>query len=235
MTTLNPVVVRMREEMQVFQHPPFDLLTDSEKALLYRHSRITKLKKHEFLFVPDDHKLYEYLLLEGVIKEYTLSSRRTIIRQVIHPNEYFYPISYHQGPTHDSFATAMSKNATVLCLKEDCIESIVSQNSLFSARYIDLIKSRSKHYQARIESLMRDDAKTRIVNFLYSNATKFGVKIGMDEVLLKHSYTQQDIADYTGTSRQTIVTILNELKEQNTITLMRHKLLIRDMSALANA
>jgi CRP-like cAMP-binding protein len=53
------------------------------------------------------------------------------------------------------------------------------------------------------------------------------------ELLIKHSMTQQDIANYTGTSRQTVTSILNDLKKTNKIYFKRNSILIRDIASLA--
>jgi CRP-like cAMP-binding protein len=44
--------------------------------------------------------------------------------------------------------------------------------------------------------------------------------------------THKDIAALTGTSRQTVTTILNELKDKNLINFDRKKILIRDLETL---
>jgi CRP-like cAMP-binding protein len=44
--------------------------------------------------------------------------------------------------------------------------------------------------------------------------------------------THKDIAALTGTSRQTVTTILNELKEKNLINFDRKKILVRDLANL---
>lgn len=51
-------------------------------------------------------------------------------------------------------------------------------------------------------------------------------------MLIKHGLTQQDIANFTGTSRQTVTTVLNDLKSKNKIHLRRKSILIRDLTAL---
>ena len=76
------------------------------------------------------------------------------------------------------------------------------------------------------------DARARIIDFLKDNARNQGKQIGY-EMLLKHSLTQQDIANFTGTSRQTVTSVLNDLKKSNLIYFKRKSILIRDMAALA--
>ncbi|RMG79696.1 MAG: helix-turn-helix domain-containing protein, partial [Bacteroidetes bacterium] len=44
--------------------------------------------------------------------------------------------------------------------------------------------------------------------------------------------THQEIANLTATSRQTVTTVLNELRTKNILTFNRKRLLIRDMEQL---
>jgi CRP/FNR family transcriptional regulator, cyclic AMP receptor protein len=44
--------------------------------------------------------------------------------------------------------------------------------------------------------------------------------------------THQEIANLTATSRQTVTTILNELRNHNILTFDRKRMLIRDMDRL---
>lgn len=75
------------------------------------------------------------------------------------------------------------------------------------------------------------DAKTRVIDFLKGLLTKQGRKVGF-EMLIKHSFTQQDIANITGTSRQTVTSVLNELKKSKSIQFNRNTILVRDMARL---
>ncbi|MEO1713645.1 MAG: helix-turn-helix domain-containing protein [Bacteroidota bacterium] len=52
-------------------------------------------------------------------------------------------------------------------------------------------------------------------------------------MLVKHCLTQQDIANITGTSRQTVTSVLNDLKKENLIYFNRRSILIRDMAKLS--
>jgi CRP/FNR family transcriptional regulator, cyclic AMP receptor protein len=44
--------------------------------------------------------------------------------------------------------------------------------------------------------------------------------------------THQDIANLTATSRQTVTTVLNDLRERNVLTFSRNRLLIRNLAQL---
>ena len=50
--------------------------------------------------------------------------------------------------------------------------------------------------------------------------------------MIKHSLTQQDIANLVGASRQTVAAILNELRKSNLIHFNRNTILIRDIDKL---
>ena len=95
-----------------------------------------------------------------------------------------------------------------------------------------MLGTRLMYLEDRFESLVFKDARERIIDFLKDNAKTNGRKVGL-EMLIKHSLTQQDIANYTGTSRQTVTYVLNDLKRQNQIYFKRKSILIRDISSLS--
>lgn len=57
-----------------------------------------------------------------------------------------------------------------------------------------------------------------------------GRKVGL-ETLVKHNM-HQDIADLTGTSRQMVTAVLNQLKRSNVLYFNRKKILFRDLQSL---
>ena len=83
-----------------------------------------------------------------------------------------------------------------------------------------------------MESLIFKDARARIIDFLKESAETRGRKVGF-EMLFKHCLTQQDIANLTGTSRQTVTSVLNDLRKDNLIYFNRNTILIRDMGKLS--
>jgi CRP-like cAMP-binding protein len=95
-----------------------------------------------------------------------------------------------------------------------------------------IMGSRMLEMEQRLESLVFKDSRSRVVEFLHDLGEKKGRPVGF-EVEVRKFITHQEIANLTATSRQTVTTILNELRNKNIITFNRRRLLIRDMDALA--
>jgi len=83
----------------------------------------------------------------------------------------------------------------------------------------------------RLESLVFKDSRSRIVEYLVELVRKGGQRIGYEWVV-RNFITHQEIANLTATSRQTVTTVLNELRAAEIITFNRKRLLIRDLDKL---
>ena len=96
---------------------------------------------------------------------------------------------------------------------------------------MQLMGNRLLKMERRLESLVFKDSRTRIIEFLHELAKDKGQRVGY-ETLVRGFLTHQEIANLTATSRQTVTTILNELRRENIITFNRRRLLIRDLDKL---
>ena len=94
-----------------------------------------------------------------------------------------------------------------------------------------IIGSRALEMEKRLESLVFKDSRSRILEFLIDLNEKRGQRVGYEWVVRKF-ITHQEIANLTATSRQTVTTVLNELKAKEILTFDRKRLLIRDLSLL---
>jgi CRP-like cAMP-binding protein len=112
------------------------------------------------------------------------------------------------------------------------LKYLMFNNQSLCFKMMKLIGLRLRKTERRLESLVFKDARTRVVEFIRDEANEKGKKIGFETMIPSH-LTHKDIAALTGTSRQTVTTILNELREKNIINFDRRKILIRDMELLA--
>lgn len=215
------------------EFPLFESLEENELFNLSKRVDERVIRRHQFIYLIDDPCVHLYFLYKGVVKVGTSSTDgREVIKNIIHPKAMFGEWGLLGEHNRTEFAQAMDNNVIYLSLKAEDFQQLMRTNFAFSMKVFRLMGKKLKNTEKRLESLVFQDARTRIIEFLKDNARNFGTKIGY-EMLLKHNLTQQDIANFTGTSRQTVTSVLNDLRKSNQIHFKRKSILIRDMANLS--
>ena len=79
---------------------------------------------------------------------------------------------------------------------------------------------------------MFKDVRTRMLEFLKDFALERG-EGGGPEYRIDHFLTHKDMADLIGTTRQTVTTLMNELRNEGKIDFSRRSIFIPDINALS--
>ena len=219
---------------EILQHfPLFEGFEEAQVRELANYAQYQRAGKHSTIFREGSRADRIYFLIKGVVKIGTHSSDgREVIKHVLHPLALFGELSLAGEQERQDFAAAMNQEVELLCLKVNDIQNFMKSDHRLAIRILNFIGRRLQKAESRLESLLFKDARERIIEFLKESASKHGKRIGY-EMLIKHSLTQQDIANITGTSRQTVTSVLNDLKKSNLIHFNRRSILIRDMGRLA--
>lgn len=215
-------------QRSIFGDMPHKLLEHMAENADYR-----TVKRYDFVYMPDQKAEYLYFLVEGCVKTGTFSGEgREIIKEILSPGELFGELVLVGEESHSEFAQALCQDIALLTIKAvDFKKHLEESHSLLFA-CMRHIARRLQRTEERIANLVAKDARERIIDFIQESAHRDGHRVGM-ETLVKHQLTQQDIASITGTSRQTVTTVFNELKRLNIIYFRRNKILIRDVKKLS--
>jgi CRP-like cAMP-binding protein len=111
------------------------------------------------------------------------------------------------------------------------MKSLMKDHNGLTLFIMKILGSRVLEMEQRLESLVFKDSRSRIVEFLLDLVKKKGQRVGYEWVVRKF-ITHQEIANLTATSRQTVTTVLNELRTKNLLTFNRKRLLVRDLDQL---
>jgi CRP-like cAMP-binding protein len=214
--------------------PFFNVLEQQEMDVLTMHMELNTASKYSNIYSEGDLAEHFYILSEGSVKIGTHhEDGREVIKQVLHPRMVFGEIALIQPRiAHHNFASSLSSSTTYYKIGVDVFRQLMDKNPQLTLSVVSMIGSKLMQTENQLESLIFKDARGRIIDFILDNANQCGRKVGL-ETLLKHSLTQQDIANFTGTSRQTVTAVLNDLRKSNKIYFTRNSILIRDISALA--
>ncbi len=210
----------------------FKTLSAYEKIKMSTKVKHNKMKKNEYIYFPEDPSSSIFFLKKGRVKIGTYSdSGKEIIKAILNPGEVFGELSLVGQDKRNDFAIALDNDLVVCSLGMKDMEDMIEKNPMIGIKVTKLIGFRLQKIERRFESLIFKDARTRIVDFIIELAKEKGTPIGK-EILVKHNLTHLDMANLTATSRQTVTTVLNELKEQDLIYLERNKFLIRNLDNL---
>ena len=144
--------------------------------------------------------------------------------------EVFGEMAYLGEGERNEFATALD-DCLVCAINKDEFKSFVEQNPELNLKMTKLIGLKLKRYSERIEGLVFKDAEQRVASFILKLADENGKKIG-DEIFVKPFLKHQDIAELTATSRQTVNSILTDLREKKVINFDRKKLIVMNRDEL---
>jgi CRP/FNR family transcriptional regulator, cyclic AMP receptor protein len=188
--------------------------------------------KGQFIYFPNEASNHLYLIAEGRVKISSYSDEgKEIIKAVLTAGEIFGEMALAGEDKRSDFAQALDEKTTVCPMSIQDMQELMKDNRVLSFKLFKLVGFRLKKTERRLESLVFKDTRTRIVDFIREMAEERGTKVGF-ETLVKNYLTHQDIASLTGTSRQTVTTVMNELKDQNLINFDRKRILIRDLAKL---
>ncbi len=189
-------------------------------------------KKDEYIYFPDQPSLNIYMIAEGRVKIGSyLDDGKEIIKAILGKGEIFGELALAGEEKRSDFAQAMDGATRVCPMTIEGLKELMVDNQQLSLKIFKIMGFRMRKMERRIEALVFKDARSRIVDFLKEMAEEKGQKVGF-ETMIKNHLTHKDIASLTGTSRQTVTTILNELREDNIINFDRRRILIRDMDKL---
>lgn len=193
---------------------------------------MNNFKKDQFIYFTEDASKYIYMIAEGRVKigNYT-SDGKEVVKAILAKGEVFGELALTGEDKRTDFAQAM-ENTMVCPMSIEDMQRLMVDDKELSFKIFKLIGFRIKKLERKIESLVFKDARTRVVDFIRDAAEWKGKKVGF-ETLVPTKLTHKDIASLTGTSRQTVTTILNELKDKNIINFDRRRILIRDLDKLS--
>ncbi len=212
--------------------PLFKELNDAELHQLEAITEHTVVRKNTYVFRSGDAADAVYILVKGIIKiGNEAEDGREVIKHILHPMAIFGELALAGELKRQDCAQAMEE-VQLYRISVAEFQKLMQGNYRLSMSVLTMIGGRLKRVEDRLEALMFKDARERIIEFLLDSAQKQGKRVGY-ETLIKHCYTQQDIANITGTSRQTVTSVLNDLKKSNLIYFNRRSILIRDMAKLA--
>ncbi|MGM0479655.1 MAG: Crp/Fnr family transcriptional regulator [Bacteroidota bacterium] len=192
-------------------------------------------KKNEYVYKSGEIASELFFVISGRVKiAKHASNGKECIKRIVNEGEFFGEIGVltnNNQKLRNNFAQVMEHDTVVCSIDYEHFREVLKKYPKLQDRLTVKIIANFQRIDARLESIMFKDARTRLIEFIKELAEDIGKPVG-HEMLIKHRFTHQEIANITAISRQKVTTLLNELKNDGLIHLERKSMLVHDMKLL---
>jgi CRP-like cAMP-binding protein len=188
-------------------------------------------KKGDYVYLPDQSSDKIFFLTKGRVKIGSYNDGgKEITKAILKTGEVFGELSMIGEEKRRDFAYAM-EDVEVCAISAVDMKKMMKDHRNISLFFMKIMGSRVLEMENRLESLVFKDSRSRIIEYMVNEIDKNGQRVGY-EYVLRNFITHQEIANLTATSRQTVTTVLNDLRSDNIIAFNRKRLLVRDLDKL---
>ncbi|MEM9258245.1 MAG: Crp/Fnr family transcriptional regulator [Bacteroidota bacterium] len=189
---------------------------------------------NQYIYLPEEPARKIFLISEGRVKIGTYGTDgKEVTKAILTPGQVFGELALVGEEARRDFAYSL-ENTSLCVLEKQDLQAMFRERSDLQLFFMKLIGNRTLKLEQRLENLMFKTSRSRIVEFLHELANSRGRAVGYEREV-RNMLTHKEIADLTGTSRQTVNAVLNDLRRQNILTFDRKRMLVRDMDKLATA
>ena len=190
-------------------------------------------KKRDYIYFEDDSSNKVFLIEKGKVKiGYYTEAGDEVVKAILSRGELFGEKAILGESKREEFAQSVDNNTSICPIGVQTLHDLMRDNQTFSFKIYKFIGFRLQKLERRLQTLLFKDAKTRLTEFLNELCDDYGYNCPeTGDHVIKHPYTQKDIASLIGTSRPTLNILLNDLKEERKIDFNRKEIRIFKKSA----
>jgi CRP-like cAMP-binding protein len=192
-----------------------------------------RYKKNDYVYFESDAAKKVFLIEKGKVKiGYYTEEGLEVVNAILSKGELFGEKAILGEETRREFAQSVDNSTSICPISVDVMHDLMRDNKTFSLKIYKFLGFRIKKLERRLQLLLFKDIKTRLLEFLNELCEQYGhdcEKTG--DKVIEHPYTQKDIASLIGTSRPTLNSMMNELKEAKIINFNRKEIRILQKTA----
>lgn len=209
-------------------------LDDQELMKIVEIAISRELKKNSHVFLQGDPLTNVYFIDEGKVKIYKSDSNgREQIVNILKAGEMFPHVGFFRKGEYPAFSEILEKTRLVV-VPIDQFEKVLIENPYLCIKVFKVLGEKIIDLQNRLEEQILNNTYEQIVKLLVRLAKKHGTSLGEGKLLLKSEFTNKDLANMIGTTRETVSRTLTRMKKENLIEVNEAGDMIVDPEILLN-
>jgi len=188
-------------------------------------------KKGEILIRADDDPQGIFCLKKGYVRQYTISQTGgELTLRILKPIIYFPLVWAINGTPNEYFYEALTAVEVGRAPRDKTVTFIKDKPVVMFELMSQLLEDYAESL-TRVEHLVFSDAHRRVVSILLYIAKHFG-EAQDKSIVVKHRFTQQDVATLVGVARETASIELLKLEKKGIIKYDDHSMVFANMKKL---
>ncbi|MEH7549018.1 Crp/Fnr family transcriptional regulator [Neobacillus vireti] len=195
----------------------FRELNEFELTKIANISIAREWKKHSHVFLQGDPLENVYFIFDGRIKIYKsdVSGKEQIVA-IAKKGEMFPHVGFFRKGDYPAYAEVLEPS-TLITVPISKFEKVLIENPELCIKVFKVLGEKIVDLQNRLEEQILNNTYEQIVKLLIRLAQKHGIEQPDGTILLKSEFTNKDLANMIGTTRETISRTLTKMKKDELI------------------
>lgn len=192
-------------------------LTDYELGKIADIAITREWKKQSHVFLQGDPLENVYFIYDGKVKVYKsdIHGKEQIVA-MMKKGEMFPHVGFFRKGDYPAYAEVLELS-TLIAVPISKFESVLIENPELCIKVFKVLGEKIVDLQNRLEEQILNNTYEQIVKLLIRLAQKHGKELEDGTILLKSEFTNKDLANMIGTTRETISRTLTKMKKDELI------------------
>ncbi|MBT2701510.1 Crp/Fnr family transcriptional regulator [Bacillus sp. ISL-40] len=189
-------------------------------------------KKHSHVFLQGDPLENVYFIYDGKIKIYKsdINGKEQIVA-IAKKGEMFPHVGFFRKGDYPAYAEVL-ESSTLIAVPISKFETVLIENPELCIKVFKVLGEKIVDLQNRLEEQILNNTYEQIIKLLIRLAQKHGKEQEDGTILLKSEFTNKDLANMIGTTRETISRTLTKMKKDELIEVDEEGNMIVDVEIL---
>lgn len=210
-----------------------DNMQDKIHTLFKNHGVFTKVEKDSNFFLDSKRAEEMFYIKTGVIQisQETESGKELTIR-ICGPTSVIGESSLFCHLTYNSMTAKVLVPSTLYVLNRRSFEQLLTEQPMMMVEYLKWLQIENFKHQSRLRDLVVNGKKGALFSTLIRLTNTYGRHLDDGAIVIDFPFTNFEIANLCGTSREMINRMLNNLKKQHILSFDKGYITIHDLNYL---
>ncbi|MFD2445813.1 Crp/Fnr family transcriptional regulator [Bacillus sp. CGMCC 1.16607] len=179
-------------------------------------------KKNSYIFLQGEPLDNVYFIDEGKVKIYKsdINGREQIV-SILKKGEMFPHVGFFRKGSYPANAEVLEK-ATLVVVPIAKFENVLIENPELCIKVFKVLGEKIVNLQNRLEEQILNNTYEQIIKLLIRLGEEHGTANEDGSVTLKNEFTNKDLANMIGTTRETVSRTLTKMKKEELIEMDEH-------------